>query len=224
MKKITVIAVLTALLTATAVQAGTLDEEILSLQKEWAIINYKSVEDERESAFAELAARARVVAERFPDRAEPLVWEGIILSTYAGSKGGLGALGLIDDARNRLLEAEEIDPAALDGSIYTSLGSLYYQAPGWPISFGSDKKADAYLSRALEINPDGIDPNYFYGDYLIEQGDYKNAIEVLHHALKAPSRPARSLADLGRRNEIYAKIAIAEEKIKNSHSEEEALW
>ncbi len=224
MKRITVIVALTALFITAAAQAGTLNEEILSLQKEWAIINYKSAEDERESAFEQLATKARVAAERFPNRAEPLVWEGIILSTYAGAKGGLGALGLIEDARDRLLEAEEIDPVALDGSIYTSLGSLYYQAPGWPISFGSDKKAKAYLQRALEINPDGIDPNYFYGDYLIEQWDYKEAIEVLQHALEAPSRPARSLADVGRRDEIRAKIAATEEKIKNNNSGAEALW
>jgi hypothetical protein len=56
-----------------------------------------------------------------------------------------------------------IDPRALQGSAYTSLGSLYYQVPGWPIGFGDDKRAEAMLLKALEINPDGIDPNYFYG-------------------------------------------------------------
>ena len=66
-------------------------------------------------------------------------------------------------------------PAVLDGSIYTSLGSLYAKAPGWPLSFGDRKKAKAYLEQALTINPDGIDPNFFYGDYLFRKGDYAEA-------------------------------------------------
>jgi len=210
-KQITIVAIMSLLLTSM-VNANSVDDDIYLLQKEWAFINYKTAEDSREDAFSALAKKARGIAEKHPNRAEPLVWEGIILSTYAGAKGGLGALGLIDEARERLLDAEKINPDALNGSIYTSLGSLYYQAPGWPISFGSNDDARLYLKRALDINPNGIDPNYFYGDFLIEQGKYKEAIAVLEHALEAPSRQGRSVADAGRKLEINEKIAFAKEK------------
>jgi predicted Zn-dependent peptidase len=96
---------------------------------------------------------------------------------------------------------------ALSGSAYTSLGSLYYQVPGWPLGFGDDAKARELLDTALALNPDGIDPNYFLGDYLYRQRDYDGARKALEHALKAPARPDRPLADEGRRAEIKDLLA-----------------
>lgn len=209
------IAIAISLFAVGVTNANTLDQDIAYLQQQWALINYQTAEGERENAFSVLANEAKEIVKIHPNRAESLVWEGIILSTYAGAKGGLSALGIIGEARDRLIDAEKINPDAMNGSIYTSLGSLYYQVPGWPISFGSKKKAELYLKRALALNPNGIDPNYFYGDFLIEQGEYQEAVIILEHALQAPSRPARPTADKGRRVEIYEKIAIAKGKIKS---------
>ena len=100
----------------------------------------------------------------------------------------------------------EIDPTALLGSAYTSLGSLYYQVPGWPIGFGSDKKAKEFLAKSLEINPDGIDSNFFNADFLIEQNKKAEAKVLLEHALEASPRPGREVADNGRRQEIRALL------------------
>ena len=96
----------------------------------------------------------------------------------------------------------EIDPMALNGSAYTSLGALYYQVPSWPIAFGSSKKARRFLEKAIEINPNGIDSNYFYGDFLMGEKDYVSARLALKKAMEAPARPGRELADSGRRAEI----------------------
>ena len=38
--------------------------------------------------------------------------------------------------RRALEQALAIDATALEGSAFTTLGSLYYQVPGWPIGFG----------------------------------------------------------------------------------------
>jgi tetratricopeptide (TPR) repeat protein len=217
MKKYKIVATVVLLFSIGVTSANDLDKDIAYLQKQWAVINYQIEEDDRESAFSVLANEAKEIVKLHPDRAETLIWEGIILSTYAGAKGGLGALGLIEEARDRLIDAEKISPDALNGSIYTSLGSLYYQAPGWPISFGSNDDAKLYLKRALELNPDGIDPNYFYGDFLIEQGEYQEAVTVLEHALKAPSRATRPIADAGRQVEIHEKITLAKEKISHNN-------
>jgi len=94
----------------------------------------------------------------------------------------------------------------LNGSIYTSLGSLYYKVPRWPMAFGDKKKAREYLDKAIKLNPDGIDPNYFYGDFLLEQGEYAQARDYLGKALAAPPRPGREDADQGRREEIQQDI------------------
>ena len=190
--------------------AGDLDEAIHQLQKQWAVANYETAEADVEKAFEQLTQHAQEVVSQYPDNAEPLVWNAIIVSSDAGKSGGLSALGKVKEARKLLLKAEKINPLVLDGSIYTSLGSLYYQVPGWPIGFGDDDQAQQYLQKALELNPEGIDSNYFYGDYLIEEGEYKEAKVYLQKALKAPARPQRPLADKGRHGEIKAKLKKVE--------------
>ena len=94
----------------------------------------------------------------------------------------------------------------LDGSAFTSLGSLYYQVPGWPISFGNDDKAESMLKKALPVNPNGIDPNFFRGDYLAQDGRKAEAIVYLKKAQQAASRVGRANADRGRQQEISNKL------------------
>ncbi|BES69323.1 hypothetical protein RE428_03410 [Marinobacter nanhaiticus D15-8W] len=187
-------------------EPAALDADLLKLQQAWAHVNYEVNGDAQEKAFEDLVKQADALVAGWPQRAEPLIWKGIVLSTYAGAKGGLGALGLVKDAKAVLEQALAIDEKALDGSAHTSLGSLYYQVPGWPIGFGDDDKAEAHLRAALEINPNGIDPNYFFGDYLIEQGKEDRAKAYLERALEAPPRPNREVADAGRRAEIKALL------------------
>jgi len=190
--------------------ADAMSDAVQSIQSRWAKINYDLDVGERAHAFAELAEEAHELSERNPGRAEPLIWEGIVLSTQAGSMRGFSMLkagGIAKSARDRLLEAEKIDPSALRGSIYTSLGSLYAEAPGWPISFGDKDKARAYLQRALELNPNGIDSNYFWGKFLQGQQEFSEARSAYEKALAAPDRPARPRADSGRRAEIREALA-----------------
>lgn len=191
------------------------DAELLAIQQAWATANYQTAAGPaREATFEALSQRAVEFAKRNPQRAEPLVWEGIVLSTYAGAKGGLGALGLAKQARDRLEAALAIDGTVLDGSAYTSLGSLYAKVPGFPLGFGSDKKAREYLEKGLAINPDGIDSNYFYGEFLYDHGDYAKALAHLTKALKAAPRPNRESADSGRRQDIAAVV----DKIRSKQS------
>ncbi|MEP3164414.1 MAG: tetratricopeptide repeat protein [Marinobacter sp.] len=194
--------------TATPLWAAALAAELADIQHRWAEIQYQLPEDEREKAFEKLASEAEQFVADYPNRAEPLIWQGIVLSTYAGARGGLGALGLVKDARKSLEAAIAIDDRALHGSAYTSLGSLYYQVPGWPLSFGDDKQAQQYLQKALAINPEGIDPNYFFGDFLLEQGEEARARIYLNKALNAQPRPGRGIADGGRRQEISDRLGI----------------
>ena len=187
-------------------------ENLKLLQTRWAQINYQTPEAQREKDFAQLSAEAATMVRNDP-AAELMIWRGIILSTYAGAKGGLGALDLVKQAKASLEEAIKLDPAALDGSAYTSLGALYYQVPGWPIGFGDDEQAEVMLKKALTMNPDGIDPNYFYGDYLFSEKRYAEAEVLLEKALKAPDRPGRELADSGRRAEVKALLVKVQSKL-----------
>lgn len=189
------------------------DAAILKLQTRWAEIKYQMPDKkQQEPAIQALETEAARVSAAYPTAAGPKIWQAIILSTDAGISGGMSALGKVKDAKALLEAAEAIEPTALSGSVYTSLGSLYYQVPGWPVGFGDDKKAVEYLRKALSVNPDGIDPNYFYGDYLVQKGKYKEAIPVLEKALGAPARPNREVADTGRREEIQADLDKARKK------------
>ncbi|WP_455201512.1 tetratricopeptide repeat protein [Kaarinaea lacus] len=181
-------------------------QAVEKLQHRWEEIKFNMAKDQQEGAFDKLAKEAHIVSEKYPDQAEPLIWEAIIESSYAGAKGGLGALSLVKDARELLIKAEKINPNALNGSVYASLGNLYYRVPGWPIGFGNDEKARSYLEKALQINPDGIEPNFFYGEFLYEEGDYEKALQVLNKALEAPARKGREISDNGQRKEIAAII------------------
>lgn len=196
-----------ALLIALPTWAAPVDDAVAGLQQAWEQIRYQAPAKEREARFEQLAAKAHQASEQFPGRAEPLIWEGIVLSSWAGEKGGLGALGLVKQAKSLYEKAIALDPKALDGSALNSLGVLYYKVPGWPIGFGDKDKARELLQKALAVNPQGIDANYFFAEYLIETRQPSAAQPYLERALQAPARPGRQLADEGRREEARALIA-----------------
>jgi tetratricopeptide (TPR) repeat protein len=184
------------------------------LQSRWAEINYQVPAAQREAEFAKLAAEADTLVRSNPQDAEFYIWRGIILSTYAGAKGGLGALDLVKQSKASLEQAVALDPKALEGSAYTSMGALYYQVPGWPIGFGDDEQAEKLLKQALQLNPNGIDPNYFYGDFLYRQKRYSEAKLALEKAQAATARPGREVADRGRQAEIGALLAKVQAELK----------
>lgn len=188
------------------------NQDLVRLQTEWAEIKYKQPRENHESRFSALAKMSGDLVARNPGDVELLIWHGIIESSYAGAKGGLGALSIVKNAKKSFEQAIDMNAAALDGSALTSLGSLYYQVPGWPIGFGDDKKALEFLKKGLEVSPEGMDANYFYGDFLYRGGDFAAAEPVLRKALRAPARPGRALADEGRRGEIEDLLRKIAEK------------
>lgn len=210
MKKLVLIP---ALFLVQVVHADVL-QDIKPLQDRWAEVNYSMTEDQKEKAYPELLTQADAVVAANAGKAEALIWRGIIKSSYAGVKGGLGAMSLAEESKADLEAALQIDSQALQGSAYTSLGVLYYKVPGWPIGFGSDKNAKQMLEKALSINPQGIDPNYFYAEFLTEERDYKAAMSYIEKAKQAAPRPDRLSADQGRLLEIAALEAKVAKKLK----------
>jgi tetratricopeptide (TPR) repeat protein len=197
---------------AAATAFAGVDDDVAQMRRTWERIKYESPASDQEQALEKLAHQAEKVMNEYPASAEAAIWHGIVEASYAGAKGGLGGLSAAKIARKSLEQALALDPNALQGSAYTSLGTLYYQVPGWPIGFGDDKKALELLRKGLALNPDGIDPNYFYGDYLFRTGDYEGAEAALGKALQAPPRPGRQLADEGRRKEAQELLNKVREK------------
>jgi tetratricopeptide (TPR) repeat protein len=197
---------------ATAQSVTDADAAIAEIGHRWAAATYATPEDAQVAAYQSVLDDASRTASTFPSRAEPRVWQAIILASLAHAQGGLGALGKVKQSRELLLEAEKIDAGVMDGSIYSTLGSLYAKVPGWPIGFGDRKKARAYLDKAIEIDSAGIDANYFYADFLVDQGEYAAAKAHLERALAAPPRPGRDDADQGRRAQAKAMLSMLREK------------
>ncbi|WP_423252499.1 tetratricopeptide repeat protein [Vibrio vulnificus] len=181
------------------------------VQSKWAVCQYQvEDEDQKIKCLENLIMHNTAMLQQMPDDPELTVWLAINKASLAGAEGGLGALSLAKEAKALLEKVIATAPNTLDGSAYTSLGSLYYKVPGWPLGFGDDEKAEEMLKKALEINPKGIDPNYFYGDFLAEDGRRTEAKVYLTRAKQAEPRLNRLLADKGRQLEIDAAL----EKLK----------
>ncbi|WP_371929375.1 tetratricopeptide repeat protein [Photobacterium sp. CCB-ST2H9] len=196
-----------ACVTGASLSSLAYADELSDIQQQWAKCQYDTFnKDNKVQCLRNVITETKKALQQSPDRADLKVWLAINKSSLAGAKGGLGALPLVKEAKALLEDVIRTDPKVLDGSAYTSLGTLYYQVPGWPIAFGDDDKAEAMLQKALAINPDGIDPNYFYGDFLAQDGRRDDAIVYLTRASHAKPRPGRKLADAGRQREIQEKL------------------
>ncbi len=197
------ILILLLLMTAfSSSQAEPVQPYVKQLYTQWAEIRYNVVKDQREAQFERLKQQSEQLSASHPNDADLWVWRGIISSTYAGEVGGLSALSSVKEAKHALEKALKLDPLAFGGSAYTSLGALYYQVPGWPISFGDDDEAEKLLKKGLEISPNSIDANFFYADFLIDQGRESEAKTYINKAEQAAARPDRPVADKGRREEL----------------------
>jgi tetratricopeptide (TPR) repeat protein len=205
-KLLTFCALLIFLSAASAQQQDS--DQIRDIQQRWAKLNYS--EDSKKlvvRGLKELAEETEALANSAPENADLQIWSGIVLSTLANKKGGLGALSLVKRAKAKLEEAIKIEPTALGGSAYASLGVLYHKVPGWPMGFGDEDLARESLQKALKINPTGLDVNFFYADFLADTKQKSAAIEYLKIAQAAPTLAGRPVADAGRRKEVQTLLA-----------------
>ncbi|CAN5421263.1 hypothetical protein BH09PSE4_BH09PSE4_11400 [soil metagenome] len=185
-----------------------MDADVMRVNNAWAHIRYQVTDrNQQYNQLAALEGMAAQVVARYPRRAEPLLWEGIVVSEEAARASMLHQLGLATRARDILDRAYAIDPHVADGGAAMSLGVLYYKVPGFPIGFGSTKKARAYFEEALRLDPRGLDNNFFYGDFLASEGDKANAKRFLQRALQVPASADRPVWDAGRRAEVRSLLA-----------------
>jgi tetratricopeptide (TPR) repeat protein len=159
------------------------------------------------------------LSKRYPDDAEPIFWQAVVKATYADHQDAFSALKAIHEARDLLIKAIDINPKTMDGSAYVTLGTLSYLAPKWPIAFGDDKEAQKMFQSALKINPNGIDTNYFYGEFLLSTDRPKDAVKYFERAATAQARTEQLYADNQLKEE--ARLALKntmERKVSDAKS------
>lgn len=183
---------LLGLIWVTAAVAQTPDSTLFSLMQRWGNVEYQMQGDAQLKAFEDLADEADALARSQPDDPHVLTAQGVVLASFAKAKGGLGALDLAKRARAALEKAISLDPQGENGSAYVTLGALYQHAPGWPIAFGDSDKARELLHKAVSIRPDGIDTNFYYAQFLEEQGEDAEALTYAKRAVDGQSRAGRS--------------------------------
>lgn len=209
MKQILAIFLLLALnLMPTLVKAGAVEQAVQKIESQWAHIHYNVAKEQQEAAYQQLLAEVKVLNLQHPDQAELIIQQAIIIASNADNIDAFSALEAANQARELLMRAIQLDPNASEGAAFVTLGSLYYMVPGWPIAYGDTNKADALLKKALVINPNTIDANYFYGDFLATQGKQKQAVSYFKRAVAIPVRKNQEFAD----NQLHkqAKLAIME--------------
>ncbi|MES3153291.1 hypothetical protein [Sphingomonas faeni] len=200
---------------ANASNNPAMDAAVRRINDQWAHIRYQVADrNEQYRQLDALAGQAAQVSARYPGRAEPLLWQGIVVSEEAARASVLKQLGFARSARDILEKAQGIDPNIADGGVKMSLGVLYYRVPGFPIGFGSTAKARALLEAALKQDPNGLDDNFFYADFLNDEGHPAQAKQYVLRGLQAPVNGARPVWDAGRRAEMRALLGKINAKLK----------
>lgn len=182
------------------------------IRHEWTVAAFELATDRRVPALETLAEMAHRASERYPGEIQPRVWEGIVLASLAEARGPVAGYFTAHTARGLLQDVEARHPSALDGAGYAALGMLYASAPVWPLSFGDESVARVYFVKALATAPESMEAHYFYGGFLLRQGEFDLAARHLRQALRGPmlSDPAHPAAH-GRR-EVRRVLAQAERR------------
>ncbi|MDP2903389.1 MAG: TRAP transporter TatT component family protein [Methylovulum sp.] len=183
------------LLSSTHCLADNLQDALQGIETEWASIYYGTPRQLQGSAYATLLDKTVKLSRQYPKDTNALFWQAVVKASYADRQDPVSALAAIYEVRDLLNKIITINPTTMNGSAYVVLGTLYHKAPAWPIAFGDDEKASKSFQAALKISPDGMDSNYYYGEFLLANNPLKDAEIYFKKASVAPVRATQQYAD-----------------------------
>lgn len=96
------------------------------------------------------------------------------LGQLADARHNLDALKLISEMEREFRRAREQHPTIDYAGPDRILGLLYRDAPGWPLSVGSKKKARAHLQQAVALAPDYPENHLCLLEAYLKWGERKN--------------------------------------------------
>jgi hypothetical protein len=122
---------------------------IEGIQVAWAQALRCELARSRDAMLCHLAETTRELTYQYPNDPKVLLWNGIVLTGYAKSLGGLCGLQFQASAKLSLERAIELAPN--DGAAYLYLGLLYEHAPVAPYGFGDESMAKSLLEQGLKL-------------------------------------------------------------------------
>lgn len=192
--------------------ASELSNAIATLEDEWSVTYYQSAETQQRQRYPQLLSKAGELVKQHPQSPEAKIWLATIMVSNAALESSLTVLSTLDKAKSLLETAIQQDPSALNGAAYLTLGTLYYMVPGWPVSFGDNKLAEQMLQASLKQNPNGIDANYFYGDFLLRQDRIAEAEQYLRKAVQTSVRKQQMINDSHLQKDAKAALVSIQQK------------
>jgi len=147
MKKFTLAAYLSIVSVFSSPVFADEQSDLLAIQQQWAVANYELKDDAQIKAFTQLSEQSAQFIENYPNSANSYTWNGIVLASFAGAKGGLGALGYAKDAKASLEQALKIDDSALGGSAYASLEPYTVKYQGGQLALVMMTPPISFLSK-----------------------------------------------------------------------------
>jgi tetratricopeptide (TPR) repeat protein len=99
---------------------------------------------------------------------ESTFWLGVCYGLLGDEQGIMSSFFLLDPIESCFSQALKLDESYFYGAPLRSMGFFYHRIPSWPVSKGDNKKALAYLEKALTYGPD------FYLNHLYIAFVYKS--------------------------------------------------
>lgn len=208
------ILLLAALLSASRYSyADDINAALTEIESTWANIYYAVPVPQQGAAYAQLLEKTAQLDRRYPQATDVMFWQALIKASYAEHQEPFSALNTVQEARDLLVKIIELNPNTLKGAAYVVLGTLYHLTPPWPVAFGDEEEAEKLLQTALKINPNGLDSNFYYARFLLENNKAEQARPYFAKASTAPIRPEQAFADTKLQEEAkYALTHVQDEK------------
>jgi tetratricopeptide (TPR) repeat protein len=130
--------------------------------------------DQREKIAVDGIAAARRLISDKPRLAVAHYYLAMDLGQLARTKS-IGALRIVDEMEREFKTVLELDSKLDFAGADRNLGMLYHEAPGWPASIGSAKKARHHLERSRELAPEFPDNHLYLLEAYLKWGDKKAA-------------------------------------------------
>jgi len=140
--------------------------------------------DERERIWAEGRDAGQHAVELQPECVPCHFWTAVNMALYAESIGAVRMLFTLSEIRRLLERVVELDPAYAYAGAPRTLAMIDAGLPR--VLGGSDKRAEQFYLKAIELVPDEPLNYEFYGRFLERKGRFGEALALVERGLETP--------------------------------------